>query len=182
MHRRGRGIREAGIFSKTDDHREADQTLPPLRATGTAITALTALAFVLLAVSALSSGPPTPRCTAFTPPSAVHSGKATVEWQFRLCAADQRRGAQLRFHNPGQSSLAFNFRLFTSDVHGCEAADDLSSVLTGSGQLGPRSTTPWPYPTVRLGDDEYRGRLWLCVFDAAPIREELMEAPKAPAS
>ena len=151
------------------------------RAQAMAVVSLAVCATVILAASLSSSGTPEPRCTAFTPRSAAHSTGLTVEWQFRLCATDERRGAQLRFHNPGTGPVAFTFRLFTSDVHGCETADDLSSVLTGSAHLAANASTPWPYPTVRLVDDEYRGRLWLCVFDAARINGSEAVSGRAPA-
>jgi hypothetical protein len=105
------------------------------------------------------------RCTAFSAPSTVKNGDVSVQWQFRVCTADAGKAAQLRFQNNGGKPLSFNFRLFTDGRHGCGTASDVSSLLTGSAQLTATGATVWPYPTVRLPDEEYKGRLWLCVFE-----------------
>jgi hypothetical protein len=121
---------------------------------------------LLMAGSAMASSGTRDRCTAFTPESTAKSQSMNVQWQFRLCSADDTHAAQLRFHNPTTKPLVFSYRLFTDEQHACETASDLSSVMTGSTMLKAGESTVWPFPTVRLPEEEYRGRLWLCVFEA----------------
>jgi hypothetical protein len=135
------------------------------------VVAFAAILATIAAGPLMSGRPADLRCTAFSQQKSVSTKDATVDWQFRLCSADERSAAQLRFYNPGDTAVAFTFSLFTSSLHGCETADELSAVLTGSAYLHAGRTTGRPYHSVRLPEGEYQGRLWLCVFASPPSTE-----------